>query len=140
MKGTAINVEVQENQHASYDSEDEEQRCFDIIEAVEETLGWGYATFLARINPDSYTDSDGVFRQSSWPRQCEAVVSHKEWGRRLVVLERCLRSVEKQLGLVELFHDGYNAKDWGEISDEDAIKASRDSGVMEMSEWRSMYN
>lgn len=105
-------IEIDEDQHSSYDLTCENKRLMEISRDV------GHRPMvLIRFNPDKYLAKDGHLISSCWRinKLGVQVVSDKkkgEWESRLstlkdVILEQTTKPHEKTVDILHLFYDGY---------------------------------
>jgi hypothetical protein len=108
-------VEVDENQHDTYDCSCENKR----IMQISQDLGHRPLIFI-RFNPDDYLDSSGNNISSCWTTTAKTgiikIKNNKtdEWSKRLAALQSQIEywsneenKTEKTIEIVQLFYDGF---------------------------------
>jgi hypothetical protein len=89
-------IEVDENQHSSYNTQCETTRMKEICQAI------GMPTIFIRYNPDNYTDSQS--KKSKIPKAKREQILI-EWVRHCI--KSAPKSTDEFLRLVYLFYDGF---------------------------------
>ena len=109
-----VSVEIDENQHNTYNSSCESKRCMEISKDFHHR-----PLIVLRFNPDKYINRDGGLIRSCWSYNSNgiSVVSRnkkKEWNNRLETLSTHIdfwtnpkNKSEKTVQIIELFFDGY---------------------------------
>ena len=108
-----IIIEIDENQHGTYDCSCENKRLMQLFQDA----GMRRMTFV-RFNPDQYYDCKEGSNSSCWGITANTGVfvvkdgKKKEWDRRLNVLKEhvqhaCENGGEKDIDIVYLFYDGW---------------------------------
>jgi hypothetical protein len=106
-----IIIEVDENQHTSYDSICENKRLMELSKDINHRN-----LIFIRFNPDSYKTRENKTIKSCWKidnRSGIWIISNKtNWNTRLTVLEETLKywinnETNKMIEIVELFFDGF---------------------------------
>jgi hypothetical protein len=97
-----IVIEIDENQHRSYDTSCDNKRLMSIFEG----LG-SRPMVMIRFNPDSYTGHRGC-----WTRENKLVDDGRPWAKRLATLEERIEfwfenAPVRELSVEHLFFDGY---------------------------------
>jgi hypothetical protein len=95
-------VEIDENQHRSYDTSCDNKRLMSIFEG----LG-SRPMVMIRFNPDAYTGTRGC-----WTKDCTLVDGGRPWKRRLEVLRGRIddwlgKEPGREMTIEHLFFDGY---------------------------------
>jgi hypothetical protein len=95
-------VEIDENQHRSYDTSCDNKRLMSIFEG----LG-SRPMVMIRFNPDAYTGTRGC-----WTKDCTLVDGGRPWKRRLEVLRDRIddwlgKEPGREMTIEHLFFDGY---------------------------------
>ena len=106
-----IIIEVDENQHTSYDCSCENKRLMEISQDI------GHRNLIViSFNPDSYKTSENKTIKSCWKIDKRSgilsISSQTNWNTRLKVLEETLKywinnETNKILECIELFYDGF---------------------------------
>ena len=105
-----IVIEVDENQHESYDCLCENKRIMEISQDV----GHRPIVFI-RFNPDDYLDNENINVTSCWGTDnrgicCVKKSKIKEWGKRLHTLQETIdywmiNKSHKTVEIIQLFYD-----------------------------------
>ena len=106
-----IIIEVDENQHTSYDCICENKRLMEISQDINHRN-----LIFIRFNPDSYNTRENKKIKSCWKIDKQSgillISSQSDWNIRLKVLEETLKywinnETNKMLECIELFYDGF---------------------------------
>ena len=106
-----IIIEIDENQHTSYDCTCENKRLMELSQDIEHRN-----LIFIRFNPDAYKTRENKTIKSCWKidnRSGILIISSKsDWNNRLKVLEETLEywinnKTYKMLECIELFYDGF---------------------------------
>ena len=106
-----IIIEVDENQHTSYDCSCENKRLMELSQDI----GHRNLIFI-RFNPDSYKTRENKTIKSCWKINKVSgiliISSKSDWNNRLKVLEETLEywinnETDKTIEVVQLFYDGF---------------------------------
>ena len=106
-----IIIEVDENQHISYDCSCENKRLMELSQDI----GHRNLIFI-RFNPDSYKTRENKTIKSCWKINKKSgiliISSKSDWNNRLKVLEETLEywinnETDKMVEVVQLFYDGF---------------------------------
>ena len=108
-------VEVDENQHDTYDCSCENKR----IMQISQDIGHRPLIFI-RFNPDDYLDCSGNNISSCWTTTAKTGIikiknnKNDEWSKRLAALQSQIEywsneenKTEKTIEIVQLFYDGF---------------------------------
>jgi hypothetical protein len=108
-------IEIDENQHDSYDCSCENKRLMQIFTG----LGSNRNLTVIRFNPDKFIDNKGTRQNGCWytnPKGICAVKENlrKEWANRLNVLKNtvdlCIENGnQKELNVIHLFYNGFKS-------------------------------
>jgi hypothetical protein len=113
MGNQVVVVEIDENQHNSYDCSCENKRLMEISQDI----GHRPLVFI-RFNPDGYINNKNENKKSCWRSNQLGIFiinkeSNKDWSNRLTVLENQIQywtdnATNKLLEVIHLFYDGFD--------------------------------
>ena len=104
-------IEIDEDQHKDYDSDDETNRSMQILEDLSNRV-----TIFIRFNPDNYTDKDGNKIKSCFEYnndQKKLIISDQDaLDNRLNTLRNCIEkhiknTPDKTIDIINLYYDGF---------------------------------
>jgi hypothetical protein len=129
-KNLVLLIEIDENQHKSYDTIEEEERIIQIYKELNIIN-----MLVIRINPDSFKDSNNVFHSGIKDNDTEL---SKRVNIILNTINNEINKKQKNINTIKLFYDGYNIVD-NELTDNKIYKFLKNDRYDNLSRIRTNF-